>query len=93
MTQNIFFRPGFILAFLAVIGGVLLLMFPPEVLSPQEVKAASLQAELCPYEITLLLAAKARLIITDYLYGTDAEGNATYLPIYSLGQAPAHARV
>lgn len=40
-------------------------------LTTQEVKAAARKAELCPYEITLLLAKKAKLIITDYLYLFD----------------------
>lgn len=33
-----------------------------------EVKEAGRAAGLCPYEVTLLLAAKARVIITDYQY-------------------------
>ncbi len=44
---------------------------PVTPITTQEVKEAARRAELCPYEVTLLLAAKARLIITDYLYLFD----------------------
>ncbi|RME31281.1 ATP-dependent DNA helicase [Candidatus Woesearchaeota archaeon] len=37
-------------------------------LTTQEVKLASEQARLCPYEIALLLAKQAKVIITDYQY-------------------------
>ncbi len=40
-------------------------------LRTEEVKAAARTARLCPYEVTLLLAKRARLIITDYLYLFD----------------------
>ncbi len=40
-------------------------------LRTDEVKTASRKAGLCPYEITLLLAKRARLIVTDYLYLFD----------------------
>lgn len=40
-------------------------------LTTQEVKAAATEAKLCPYEITVMLARKATLIITDYLYLFD----------------------
>ena len=41
---------------------------PVSPLTTQEVKEASHKAGLCPYEVTLLLAAKARVIIADYHY-------------------------
>lgn len=40
-------------------------------LRTEEVKAAANKAELCPYEVTLLLAKRAKLIVTDYLYLFD----------------------
>ncbi|MBR9693097.1 ATP-dependent DNA helicase [Candidatus Woesearchaeota archaeon] len=40
-------------------------------LRTDEVKAAAKKAELCPYEVTLLLAKNAKLIVTDYLYLFD----------------------
>jgi len=51
--------------------GLLRELAPVTPITTQEVKAAAGKANLCPYEITLLLAAKARLIITDYLYLFD----------------------
>lgn len=37
-------------------------------ITTSEVKSASYEAKLCPYEVTLLLARSARVIITDYQY-------------------------
>jgi DNA excision repair protein ERCC-2 len=42
-------------------------------ITTHEVKEAGSKARLCPYEITLLLAAKALLIITDYQYVFNAD--------------------
>jgi DNA excision repair protein ERCC-2 len=40
-------------------------------LRTEEVKAAARNVELCPYEVTLLLAKRAKVIVTDYLYLFD----------------------
>lgn len=40
-------------------------------LRTDEIKKSCLKAELCPYELTLLLAKGAKLIITDYIYLFD----------------------
>jgi len=44
---------------------------PISPLTSDEVKRAAQKAELCPYEITLLLAAKATVIIADYHHVFD----------------------
>ena len=41
---------------------------PVSPLTTQEVKEAAYKAGLCPYEVTLLLAAKAHVVIADYQY-------------------------
>lgn len=59
--------------------GLLKELAPVTPITTQEVKAAAHKAQLCPYEVTLLLASRAKLIITDYLYMFDPDIRELFL--------------